>query len=1107
MSDESRSDAEQKELLRLLMERESDADFKSQEIPRLDRSKPLPLSFGQERIWFLENLHPGSQLFVFCGAAEIEGKLDITSLDRAFRHVIERHEILRSSVVLQDGEPMMRLADMAEIPPLAVDEFASMSDEERTRSAAAAREDIFRTPFDLTAPPLLRARLLNYSEDRSELLIAIHHIAIDDSSIDIFFRDLSHSYNAFREDREPELPALPIGYADFAAFQRAEADSREAIASLDYWRKRLAGAPSALDLPTDKPRPPVQDYAGAQHEFHLGAEMAASLRAVAKSHGVTLYTVLLAIFFVLLKRLTSQTDIIVGSPFANRALSETDDLLGLFINNVVLRADMAQAETFADLLKQLRQAHSEAMDNQGAPFEKLVEKLNPQRDQSRSPIFQSMFVFLSGAQSTFQLDGVEIRVHKAPTMSSEYDLSLFVRDRGSDLECWIEYATALFEADSISRLGAYFKTIARSIASAPAQRIADIELLPEEERLRVARAWNDTAETYPGAQTVHELFEAQAKQRPDAVAAAFADRTLTYGELDADANRLARRLKLAGLSGNAPVALYLDRTPEMLIAMLGVLKAGGAYLPIDASYPADRINYMLEDSGAELMVSMSTIGGDTDLKIANTINLDTEWNEIAGELAAPVNETVDPTDLVYVIYTSGSTGRPKGVQVEHRNVVNYVNTMTRALGMTQADAVLALATVSFDIHVLEIWAPFSIGARISVAARDEAMDGAALLDRIQRDKVTFVQATPSTWRLMIDGGWREQLNVNAVCTGEPWGNDLAADLLERCVRLWNGYGPTETTVHSGLIEITNAEELITIGFPVGNTELHVVDGNFRLQPLLAPGELVICGAGVTRGYLDRPELTAEKFVDADIDEAPKRYYRTGDLARRLPDGRIQMLGRLDHQVKIRGYRIELGEIESALRDIDAVEAALAVVREDAPGDKRLACYLIAGGTYRPATEELRAHLRARLPSYMTPQHYVWLDRYPTLPNGKINRAALPKPEAELAATVDSAPLEGLEKVIAKIFEDVLDTRPVGRYDNFFDLGGHSLLSLKVIDRFEKATGKKMQPGELFQQTVGQLANWHSDGAVSSAAPEAKRKTEDAKPKDGFLNRLRGIVRS
>lgn len=1051
----------------------------SDTIPNAPRDQSLPLSFAQERIWFLEQLEPGSVIHNKQAVLTLSGELDVTALRHAFASLVERHEMLRTTYPVIDGEPV-QLIGAAYSPEIALLETSQDPEQQKGQLARYTQECISQ-PFDLANNPPWRARLIRLSPKQHWLVLTLHHITTDAWSMQLLLRELGAYYQAELKGVQADLAPPPLQFADFAAWQRRWLSGPVLKQQLGYWKEQLTGL-APLELPTDRPRPAVQQFAGARCSLQLTAEFTTLVRSLSREQGVTPFMMMLTLFKVLLHRYSGQSDIVVGSPVADRARIETENVLGPFVNNLVLRTNLGGAPSFAELLDRVRNTAMAANEYRELPFERLVEALHPERDRSRSPLFQVMFVYLNVPTTSHHWDGLQVEAVESHSDTSEFDLSLYISDPGAGqpLSGWFEYSTALFDTATIARMADHLLTLATAAACDPQQRIGELPLLTSAEQ-QALQTWNSTQREFPRDLGIHHLFEAQARLRPEAIAVEFAGMKLTYAELERRANQLARRLRACGVGAESYVGIALERNGDLLIALLGVLKAGGAYLPLDPSYPADRIAYMVDDSGAHVVLTHSALALQLPPSVTR-LCFDSEAASLAQLDATPLEGAFTPNQLAYVIYTSGSTGKPKGVQIEHGAVVNFLTTMSRRPGLTASDALLAVTTVSFDIHVLELFLPLSVGARIILADRETATDPRRLLTLLEVSKATTMQATPATWRMLVDAGWRRRQPLKALCGGEALTADLATGILARCGELWNLYGPTEATVWATVEQIEAPTNHISIGQPIDNLRAYVVDGNGQPLPVGARGELWLGGAGVARGYLGRPDLTAQQFV-ADPVIAGERVYRTGDLARRLANGRLEVLGRLDHQVKLRGHRLELGEVETVLISHPAVHQAVAVVREDRPGDQRLTVYLLGTDTHHPDAATLRSFTATHLPDYMVPTAFIWLERYPLTPNNKLDRRALPAPEPEMRPARTGEPLTAAEQLVADMFAQVLGIDGVGRYDNFFDLGGHSLLSMKVVDHFEKATGLRMQPGELFQQTVGQIAAHYEKSLPRSSATE------------------------
>jgi len=1094
-------EAQRAALLALLLEEQDLAQAARSPQPSIaarEDDGPAPLSFAQERIWFLDQLTPDSALFVFSGAFALTGALNINALRASFEKLFDRHALLRSRLFSINGTPYQEvMAPPSEV--LDVVDLSATPVDKRRSVVEEAIQTLGKTSFDLSAPPLMRAQLVTSGTHDHWLIIASHHAVFDDISFEIFYRDLRAFYAAELRGEAVDLPSLPIAYSDYAAHQRS-ALGEEAIAKhLRYWVDRLGGTLPVLDLPTDFKRPQLQNFDGARHSFAIARDTSDGVRRLAKALQTTPYVVLLTCFKLTLQSLSRQSDILVGTPFNNRQFEETENLIGLFLNTVVLRTELSAATTLRMAVEAVRDTVLDATEHQDVPFERIVEALHPERDRSRSPIFQAMFVFLNAQQEAISLDGLSVAPIPATHHHSEMDLSLYLRDDGDRLSGSIEYATALFQEATAASFAALFTRFVEAVVAAPDSKTSEINLLTPEQRQTALVTWNDTAAASDQSGTLLDMFAQMVAATPDSVAVRCADQSLTYRQLAAQSDRLAQVLCARGVAAQEPVGVMLPRTSGLLIALLGILKAGGAYVPIDPDFPPHRIEQMVADSGLRFIVGLN--GQWPDLQAA-CIDLESSLLQpTASDTALP---SVDKDQLAYIIYTSGSTGRPKGVALEHRQVANLLNSIIKRPGLSQHDVLLAVTTVSFDIHVLELFAPLVSGGCVYIAAREDVLDGASLAALIARSGATVVQATPSGWQLLIDSGWEGKSDLRALCGGEGWPETLAAQLLARCAEVWNMYGPTETCVWSAVKQITDGQAPVTIGGPIDNTSFFIVNAAGQPVPIGVPGELWIGGSGLARGYHNQPELTQQRFVRPSFDPAPPRVYRTGDLARYRGDGDVQVLGRIDNQVKLRGYRIELGDVESCFLDHDAVQQAVATIREDTPGDQRLVVYLTAYGTYRPEPNTMREHARAQLPVYMVPSHIVWLDELPLTPNRKVDRKALPIPQDGAEPVPIVGPMTPMEEVIAEIFKDLLGVTQVTQVDNFFDLGGHSLLSLKVVDAFEKRTGLRMSPGELFQQTVAQLAAWHSKQADQPAQADAAANTAEpapTPPRKGLLGRL------
>jgi amino acid adenylation domain-containing protein len=1034
-----------------------------------ERTGALPLSFAQERLWFLDRLEPGSAVYNIPAALRVAGALDQAALERSLGEIVRRHEALRTVFAEVDGAAVQVIAPFAGFA-LPVEDLSALG--EADREAAVKRRAVVeaRRGFDLSAGPLFRAALLRLGEEDHVLLLTMHHAVSDGWSMGVLFRELSLLYEAYREGRESPLPELPVQYADYAAWQRQQLAGEVLDRQLAYWRERLAGAPELLELPTDRPRPPVQTYRGATVPVELSPELLERLQALGRSEGATLYMTLLGAFQVLLSKYAGSEDVVVGSPIAGRTRGEVEELIGLFVNTLVLRTDLSGNPSFREVLGRVREATLGAYAHQDVPFEKLVAELQPERSMSHSPLFQVLFTLQNTGNGGGALAGLNVSAVGAERATAKFDLSLTLTATAQGLRGELTYSTDLFERATVDRMLGHLERVLEQVAADADVRLSRLELLGEAERALVLETWNDTAAEYPADVCIHELFQAQAERTPDAVAVVFEDDSLTYRELNERANRLAHHLAHLGAGPEARVGICLDRSAEMVVAMLAVLKSGAAYLPLDPSYPADRLAYMLQDSGAPLLVTQGSLRGLLPADGVRIVSVDEDAAAIASHSADTPSAPVDAANAAYVIYTSGSTGNPKGVQVTHRNAVSFFAGMDERVGGSAAGTWLAVTRISFDIHVLELLWTLARGFRVVVQPEpDRARDGDSIAEQIRRHSVTHLQCTPSLAAMMIaESGVGALSGLERILLGgEALPSDLAAQITAVLPNgLVNMYGPTETTVWSATHAVEAAAGPVPIGRPIANTRVYVLDAALRPQPAGVPGELFIGGPGVTRGYLGRPGLTAERFVpDAFSAQPGARLYRTGDRARWTAEGVIEYLGRLDFQVKVRGFRIEPGEIEAVLRRHESVADCVVMARMDA-GEPRLVAYVVGDAQ----AEALRAHVRRSLPEYMVPSAFVSLDALPLTPNGKLDRKALPAPE--LAADADRyvAPRTPVEEVLAGIWAEVLRLKRVGVEESFFELGGHSLLATRVVSRVREVFGVNLPLRALFEgPTVAELA--------------------------------------
>jgi amino acid adenylation domain-containing protein len=1060
-------------------------------IVRAPRDGALPPSFAQQRLWLVDRIEPGSAAYNMPFALRLRGALDVAALRASLDALVRRHETLRTTFAEQDGAPVQVIHPPAGAELVELDLGELPAEEREAEAERLAAEEALR-PFDLGAGPLLRCTLLRLGHDDHVLCFTLHHVVSDGWSMQVLVREVTVLYAAFSRGETPRLPELPVQYADYAVWQRGWLRGETLEAHIGFWKEKLADAPPLLEIPVDHPRRVGLSPREASHPFLLPAGVSDGLRALSRREGATLFMTVLAAWQALLGRYAGHEDVVVGSPIAGRSRHETEGLIGFFVNMLALRGDLSGDPTWGELLGRVRGSALGAYAHQELPFERLVEELAVERSLTHSPVFQATFALNRlDERERLSLGELELASFGGRGRVARYDLGLVVSDRPEALGGALEYREALFEPGTIARMSGHLEALLEAMVEAPARRISGASLLRGAEREHVLEAWNATSADFARERCVHELVAEQAARTPEAVAVVAGGATLTYAELEGRSNRLAHRLAGLGAGPEARVGLCLERGPEMVVALLAVLKAGAAYLPLDPSYPPERLAYMLADSGASVLLVQPRLAAALPPFAGTRLCLDADGAaDAADEPSTPPPGAVDAANAAYVIYTSGSTGTPKGVVVPHRAVVNFLDSMRLRPGLTSRDTLLAVTTLSFDIAALELFLPLTTGARVVLADRETASDGARLRETVAASGATAMQATPASWRMLLDAGWEGAPGLKALCGGEALPRELADRLLGATGELWNLYGPTETTIWSTVERVGPGGGAVSIGAPIANTRVYLLDRSLEPVPAGVPGELYIGGEGVARGYLGRPVLTAERFIPDAFSREPgsgARLYRTGDRVRRRADGALEYLGRTDQQVKVRGFRIEPGEIEAALRAQPQVREAVAVVREGPQGDPRLVAYVVAGEGASPAAAELRAALRERLPEHMVPGAFVVLESIPLTPNGKVDRRALPAPEAESAAYV--APRTPVEEVLAGIWAELLGTGRVGVEESFFDLGGHSLLATRVVSRARQAFGVEVPLRALFEApTVAGLAGrievLRSTGAV--AGPPIER---------------------
>ncbi len=1058
-----------------------------------------PLSPGQEAMWLIWKIAPESVAYNTFITAKIHAYLEIAVVNRVWQKIIEKHPILRTTYTSYEGKPVQQVNQQENFQVEVID--ASDWREEQLVEKIYAIAD---HPFNLEKDSVLRVNLFTRSAEEHILLLTMHHIAGDMWSYDLLLSEFQSLYpEEVEQFSQQQTETAPDSwnenktYANFVQWQAAMLSGNRGEKLWQYWQQQLAGELPILNLLPDKPRPPVKTYQGASYIVKLDEQLTEKLRYLASASKTSLYQILLTAFYVQLYRYTNQTDILLCSPMRGRPAKEFKEIVGYFSNLTVLRVSVQENATFTELLAQVSKIVRQAQKHQDYPFSLLAEKLQPQRDPSRSPFSQVSFAWQAQTWCEpknnslhLQKSVLPMEPHLFGQQGGHLDLSLMVREAKGEIEpCW-QYNTDLFEAVTIERMAKHFVRLLNSIVLNPQQPIFQLSMLTEVEQRQLLFEWNNTQVDYPSDKCIHQLFEEQVKRTPHAVAVVFEGQQLTYNELNCRANQLAHYLQSLGVKPDTLVGICVERSLEMIVGLLGILKASGAYVPLDPDYPIERIIFMLEDAAVKVLLTQQKLINKLPEHQAQLICLDADW-ELISQFSQdnPITD-VQATNLAYVIYTSGSTGQPKGVMLSHSNLSNHMFWMQETFPLTKTDRVLQKTPFSFDASVWEFYAPLLVGGQLLIAQPGGHTDSDYLLKTIAQQQVTTVQLVPSLLQMLLEQGGIEncQLLKRVFCGGEILPVALQEKLLSQLnVNLCNLYGPTECCID---VTFWNCQremygQRIPIGRPISNTQIYILDSNLQSLPVGIPGELHIGGAGLARGYLNRPELTQEKFIPNPFSNYPdSRLYKTGDLARYLPDGNIEYLGRIDNQVKIRGFRIELGEIETVLKQHSQVQSSVIIDQEDTSGNKRLVAYIVPQKETTPTPHELRQFLKEKLPDYMIPSAFVIMESLPLTPNGKIDRRALP--ETNLCGEIELnfvAPRNLEEEILAKIWSQVLRVEPVGIYDNFFELGGDSILTIQIITRARKA-GLELTPKQLFtHQSIAELATVATRVTESQTEPE------------------------
>jgi amino acid adenylation domain-containing protein len=1014
---------------------------------------PAPLSFNQRPLWFIDQLGASGRAYNYPEALRLFGTLNVGALVRSINAIVQRHEILRTTYASENGEPFQRVSAYE---PIEIQVINLKEPNVSARSQAAARwaELFSQSRMDLASGPLFRAMLLRFDDLDHVLVIATHHIAFDGWSYGLFMNELSQLYRQFStgSHQPPPLSELRLQYSDFAILQREQLTGPKADRLLKYWKERLGGTLPVLELPFDRPRPATPAHKALEICHLLAPDFTEKVKALCKPEKATLFMLLLTAFKTLLFRYSGETDILVGSPIAIRSEPFTENI-GLFVNTLALRTDLSGNPTFREALARVRDTALGAYAHQEMPFEKLVQVLQPRRSAGHSPLVQVNFVLQNVPEAQVALPGLKVECINVATPAAKFDLTFSVFDTPAGLRLFAQFDTDLFDESTIRRMMEHFELLLKNAVRNPDEHINTISILSESEFHKLIVELNDTAQTFPGADTVHQLFEEQVGRNPDAVALVFENERLTYRELNRRANRLAHRLRARGVTLDTPVGVFMERSLEMVIALLGILKAGGAYVPLDPDYPVERSKFMIEDAQCTIVLTQSRLESNIPPHAGAVLILDAECSVVESEPDTNPDCATSPDAACYIIYTSGSTGQPKGVINIHKGVANRLKWMRAAFDIRPDERFMQKTPFSFDVSVWELFEPLICGATLVIARPGGHRDSAYLIDLIEKERITTIHFVPAMLQIFLEesGITRCSSIKRVVCSGEALPYELQQRFFSRMnAELHNLYGPTEASVEVSAYacERGSGRRGVPIGKPIANTRLYVLDAELKSVPQGITGELYIGGVAVARGYLNRPELNAERFIaDPFNSERGAKMYKTGDLARVLSDGNIDYLGRRDHQVKIRGFRIELGEIESALARHPAVRDCV-VMAADMNGGKNLIAYAVLRTGHTAQSRELRAFLEKQLPLFMVPPTFILLDAFPLTASGKIDRRALPSADPARDSTKEpgAAPRNENERTILTIWQKILGSDRIGIFDNFFELGGHSLLTIQVLSR-------------------------------------------------------------
>ena len=1036
-------------------------------IPQRPAISTVKISYPQQGRLFLELLNPGTAVNNLSVFLQIKGKLDIVALDKSANQILARHEILRTRFSFGLGIPTADISNDLKITISIINLKKFDNKDQETEVRRLAEKEVLQ-PFNLSQAPLIRLKLYELDNDKSLLLVIAHHTVADGWSLGVFLNELIIFYRANTTGRSVQASELSIQYYDYAYWQTEDKQQEVQQSSMSYWKKQLGGELPSLELPTDQVRGTRQTFTGGTYRFIIPKDQTQALEELSQQEDATLFMTLLTAFYLLLHRYSGQDDILIGIPIANRNHPGLENLIGVFINTLVIRISLYGDPSFRELLRQVRKTSLEAYAHQDFPYEKLVEELKPIRDLHRPPLFQVVFNLQNSPMPKLEIQDLETAFLEIDRGVSQFDLTLMISRKEGQCQAIVEYNTDLFKPATITSMFRFFQLFLEYALTQPDSPISKLPLITGEELRHIVFELNHTMVNFPREKCIHQLIEKQAEQTPDHVAIIHDQTEITYSELDRRANALAKHLGELGVEQDVRVGILMKKSLRSVEALLAVLKSGGAYVPIHISSPPERIQFILKDANVKVLLT-NMDPGPLDEFTGVVVNLN-DKNLLTESNPLHSRNLVNSDSLAYVIYTSGSTGEPKGVMVNHSSLVNFLCSMRNSPGMNQDTVMLALASISFDPSTLELFLPLMVGAKVVVASEEMTTNPLLLAETINRHHVNMLQATPATWQLLLDTGWAGKAGLKALCGGDVLTRKMADQLLERVGSLWNVYGPTETTVWSTYCQIQKGDNPVTIGHPIGNAQIYLLDRYLQIVPVGVIGELHIAGEGLARGYLNNPKLTEEKFIPNIFSSKPgARLYKTGDLGRYLPDYEIEILGRMDDQVKVQGHRMELGEITSVLLQHPSVSDGIVITRTEISGNKRLVAYFVPNNDTFSDPTTLREFLGKKLPDYMIPSFFVSMDSLPLTVNGKIDRKSLPVPGdlSQLSGYV--APRNEEEEVMVKIWQNVLYAEQVGIHDNFFDLGGASIQSIQIVAK-ANMYGYKISVENVFEyQTIAELA--------------------------------------